>query len=386
MPAPRSDIPAASGRMPGLDGLRGLAALAVVVLHVWMYTEANRPGRSAFVDAVAGELRVAVGLFFVLSGFLLVRPWVAAGRGERRAPDVARFFAKRIARIGPAYWVALAGAFLLFHGTGHGREGGVGTLPAFALFLENMFAATRGKLDPPMWSLGIEVSFYALLPVLGWALVRAARALGAVAGPLALCGGLVAVNAAWLWAGTRGGWPPETMWTLPTYVGLFASGMGAAVLVHGRAPGRGASAALLLGGWLAVVANGWWHSPGTGFVGHVVADLPAGIGFAAVVAAVATRPPGLLASAPLRALGAVSYGVYLWHMPVLFWLRMHHALPARAVAALALVLAPTLALGAASWWLVERPAVRAIGRDRDRRARPARPRSRVGAPAAELAD
>jgi peptidoglycan/LPS O-acetylase OafA/YrhL len=162
--------------------------------------------------------------------------------------------------------------------------------------------------------------------------------------------------------------------------------MGAAVLVHGRAPGRGASAALLLGGWLAVVANGWWHSRGTGLAGHVVADLPAGIGFGAVVAAVATRPPGLLASAPLRALGAVSYGVYLWHMPVLFWLRMHHALPARAVAALALVLAPTLALGAASWWLVERPAVRAIGRDRDRRARPARPRSRVGAPAAELAD
>jgi acetyltransferase len=160
--------------MPGLDGLRGLAALAVVVLHVWMYTDANRAGRPDLVDAVVGEMRVAVGLFFVLSGFLLARPWIAAARGERPMPDVRRFAVQRIARVGPAYWVALAGAFLLFRGTGHGREAGAAALPVFALFLENMSSATRGTLDPPMWSLGIEVAFYALLPLVGWGMVAAA--------------------------------------------------------------------------------------------------------------------------------------------------------------------------------------------------------------------
>src|SRR6476661_7764082 len=148
MPAPSPHTPASAGRMPGLDGLRGLAALAVVVLHVWMYTDANSAGRPDLLDAVIGEMRVAVGLFFVLSGFLLARPWMAAGM--------------------------------------------------------------------------------------------------------------------------LGGWPPETMWTLPTYLGLFACGIGTAVLVHARRPGRALSAGLLGGGWALVAWNGWWHHDGTGLAGHVL--------------------------------------------------------------------------------------------------------------------
>jgi peptidoglycan/LPS O-acetylase OafA/YrhL len=369
--------------MPGLDGLRGLAALAVVVLHVWMYTEANSAGRSAALDAVIGELRVAVGLFFVLSGFLLARPWIAASRAERAMPDLGRYAIRRLARIGPAYWVALLGSFLLFAGTGHGRSAGADAVPVFALFLENMFAATRGRLDPPMWSLGVEVAFYVVLPIVGLVLVRAARS-RPVAGPLALCAALVGLNLAWLYAGTRGGWPPETMWTLPTYLALFACGVGAAVVAHGRRPGRGAAVALLVCGWGAVAVNGWWHSRGTGFTGHVVADLPAALGFAAVVAVVATRPAGVLASAPLRALGAVSYGVYLWHMPVLFWLQLQDLFPATALAALPLVLVPTVALGAASWWLVERPALRWV--ERAGRPHAVRTRTSIGGPAAARAE
>jgi acetyltransferase len=358
--------------MPGLDGLRGLAALAVVVLHVWMYTDANTSGRSVLVDAVIGEMRVAVGLFFVLSGFLLARPWIAAARGERARPDLGRFALKRFARIAPAYWLALAGAFVVFHGSGHGREGGPGVLPVFAVFMENMFASTRGKLDPPMWSLGIEVMFYAALPLIGWALVAAAvRSRRAVAGPLVVCAALVALNVAWMAAGTLGHWPPTTMWTLPTYLALFACGIAAAVVARDRRPGRVAGAALLGAGWLAVLVNGWWHSSGTGVPGHIVGDLPAAAGFAIVVGVVATRPPGLLASAPFRALGALSYGVYLWHYPVLYAWRLHGALPDHAGAAFVAVLVPTLAVSAASHLLVERPVLayteRALRRGHDRR-------------------
>ena len=219
----------------------------MVVLHVWMYTDANSAGPAGRPSThVIGEMRVAVGLFFVLSGFLLARPWIAAARGERPMPDVRRFAVQRIARIGPAYWVALAGAFLLFRGTGHGREAGAAALPVFALFLENMSSATRGTLDPPMWSLGDRGRVLRrCCPSPGWAMVAAAARSGrAVGGPLLVCGGLLAVNIAWMAAGMLGGWPPETMWTLPTYLGLFACGIGTAVLVHGRRPGRALVAGL----------------------------------------------------------------------------------------------------------------------------------------------
>ena len=61
--------------------------------------------------------------------------------------------------------------------------------------------------------------------------------------------------------------------------------------------------------------------------GHVVRDLPAALGFAAVVAAVAAHPPAVLSRAPLRGLGTISYGLYLWHLPVLLWLRFQGLMP-----------------------------------------------------------
>ena len=77
---------------------------------------------------------------------------------------------------------------------------------------------------------------------------------------------------------------------------------------------------------------------------------------------VATRPPGLLATAPMRALGALSYGVYLWHLPVLHVFRLHGLFPDRALVALPVVLGPTLAVAAASFVLVERPVLRVVDR------------------------
>ena len=111
-----------------MDGLRGLAALAVVVLHVWMYTDANfpKPGRTDLLDRAIGELRIAVVLFFVLSGFLLAQPWI-----NGRPPALGRYAVRRFARIAPAYWAAVIGSLALLHGTGHGRDIAVHDLPKF---------------------------------------------------------------------------------------------------------------------------------------------------------------------------------------------------------------------------------------------------------------
>jgi peptidoglycan/LPS O-acetylase OafA/YrhL len=148
------------------------------------------------------------------------------------------------------------------------------------------------------------------------------------------------------------------MVSLPAYLPVFACGIGAAVLAHGRRPGRAGAAALLAAGAALVVADSRWHVDGTGFAGHVVRDLPAAAGLAAIAVAVSLRPARLLSLPPLRFLGTISYGVYLWHLPVLLWLRTRGQLSDRPLDALVAVLLPTLAIATASWYLVERPCLR----------------------------
>ena len=153
------------------------------------------------------------------------------------------------------------------------------------------------------------------------------------------------------------------MATLPTFLPVFACGMAAAALAHRRAPSRAAWWALLVAGAALVCANAWWHHQGTGMTGHVVRDLPAALGFAAVVAAVAAHPPAVLSRAPLRGLGTISYGLYLWHLPVLLWLRFEGLLPrAGFVGPWLEVAALSVLVAIASWVLVERPVIEAAGR------------------------
>ena len=187
-------------RLPGLDGLRGLAAIGVVAVHVWMYTE-NTHGRERWplLDAAIGELRLGLMFFFVVSGFLLAGPWVRAALEGRRRPRLGRFTRQRAARVLPAYLVALVGAFAVLYGTGHAREVGLEALPVFALFAQNHVDATAGQLNPPTWSLAVEVGFYLLLPIVGWAFVRARTRARLVAICVALIGARAGV--------VRGGLP-----------------------------------------------------------------------------------------------------------------------------------------------------------------------------------
>src|SRR3954447_18052973 len=102
-------------RSASLDGLRGLAALSIFVFHGWLYTmpAPDATDRSSVGDYAAHELRLGLVAFFVLSGFLLSRPWFAAALGERRPPSLRRYLRARAARILPAYYVALAGSIVL---------------------------------------------------------------------------------------------------------------------------------------------------------------------------------------------------------------------------------------------------------------------------------
>jgi peptidoglycan/LPS O-acetylase OafA/YrhL len=269
---------------------------------------------------------------------------------------------RRFARIAPAYWAAVIGSLLLIHGSGHGRDIDLHDLPKFLLFVANVFPETRNQLDPPLWSLHIEVSFYVVLPLIGLALLRAKR-------KWLVCVALIAAGLAWTTVGALHAWPPEATWTLPTYLGAFSAGILAANL-KGSDPFR--LAAVL--GTVAVVANAVWHSGGgTGIPGHAIGDLPAALGFAAIIWSISTRPGRLLSSPPLRVLGTLSFGIYLWHMPVLYALQLHDRFPERFLPAVAWVLPFTFVLAIASWYLIEKPAIAWSGRALPKRSPSAEP-------------
>lgn len=358
-------------RAPALDALRGLAALAIVVLHAWLYTTSAAEKGDSLGDAVVHQLRLGVPLFFCLSGFLLYRGWVHAVRTGTAPPRVAEYARRRAWRIVPAYALALAGSLALLAPLGDVRGVDVPDaqlLVLFALFASNLHPETTGALDPPMWTLAVEVQFYVLLPVLAaLALARGRRsAAWLLAAPAVLLVGGTLFN---LVTAQRPG-DVVVASSVAALAPCFACGMAAAVLADARwLRGRRASALLLAGGIALVLADGAWHEGGAGTAGRVVRDLPAAAGFAAIVL-VAVRPVGgWLAARPLRVLGELSFPVYLWHMPLMLALRGAGLFPeGRPVAALAVVLLVTLPVAWLSWNLVERPALRYAGARARRRA------------------
>jgi acetyltransferase len=335
--------------------------------HAWLYTQ-PRPGAGNVAgvgDAIAHELRLGLILFFVLSGFLLFQPWVRSGLSDIAGPSLRSFVTRRAARILPAYYVALLGAIVLLWG--HDALPGVRLPPAsdlwlFAVFGQNFKDTTLLKLDPPMWTLAVEVMFYAALPALGWA---ALRLRGSLRAQLAVPLGFLALGVAYNWLLSRRPDVPDTLIrTLPAMAPYFALGMLAAVAAHGRVLGRRAVAVALLLGAAAVVADGWWAAAAAehgsrGAALRIWRDDLAAAGFAVVILAVACArsPLRALQARPMVWLGQVSYGIYLWHVPILLALKINGLLPESPVWGAAVALAPTLLVAAASWYWVERPLV-----------------------------
>ena len=370
-------------RMASIDGLRGIAALSVFVFHGWLYTmpEPRASNRSTIGDYAAHELRLGLVLFFVLSGYLLSRPWFAAALDERRPPDLRRYLRARAARIAPAYYVALIGSIGLLwglSGTPGLRLPPAAELPLFFVFAQNTSPSSVMKLNPPMWSLAVEVSFYALLPVIGWLAVRMAprrRAQALI--PLSL----LALGVAWNWWISGLGVGMTFSKTLVAMLPYFALGMLGALAMHGRKPSPAARRAMLAAGLTFVLADATIKAavPAAGIdathVFIVVRDVLSAVGFALIIAAAAAAPHGrLLGNRVLAGLGTISYGFYLWHVPVIVFLRGHGLLPLDPFVGTLVALGPVIAVSALSWFAIERPIIAWAAR-RNERARVERRRA-----------
>jgi peptidoglycan/LPS O-acetylase OafA/YrhL len=353
-------------RLASLDGLRGLAALSVFIFHGWLYTmpAPDASERSSIGDYAVHEFRLGLVLFFVLSGFLLSRPWFAAALEERRPPDLRRYMRARAARILPAYYVALAGSIALLwglSGTPGLRLPPADELPLFIVFGQNFSAASVMKLNPPMWTLAVEVSFYALLPALGWLALRLEpRRRSQALIPLSL----LAIGVLYNWSIAGQGLGMTFSKTLAAMLPYFALGMLAALLAHGRTIEMRTKRALIAAGVALVVLDAIAKAaaPASGIdataLFSVIRDVVSAIGFALVVAAVSAAPRSRIVGGPvLAALGTISYGFYLWHVPVLIGLRAYGLLPLDPVLGTAVALVPTLAVAALSWFALERPVL-----------------------------
>lgn len=365
--------PQARGFVPALDGMRGLAALGVLVTHVAFQTGEAQSGA---IGRAFGRLDLAVAVFFALSGFLLWRPHAAAARGIGRPQATVRYWISRATRILPAYWVAVTLILLFLPGAGGGYQVWLANLGLVQVFVP--LTLTEGLTQ--MWSLSVEVMFYLLLPLFAVLLVRLRGSSARFRIPLLTVVSVIALSWAFLPIPA-----PDFIhhdnW-LPGYLPWFGVGMVLAELAVGDSTWvhRLAHRRLLLTG-VALVA---FVLSCTDLAGPEGLVRPEPWQFAVKIALGAIISFSLIAPLVLRdevqhrflaspfalAIGRWSYGIFIWHLAVL-----NAVFPVFGIApfsgsffyVLALTLVLSVAVASASYALVEEPARLAVKRWENRR-------------------
>ena len=352
-----------------VHSMRGVAAISVLLYHalfkVYLKTHPDNP-----LTPYAAHLDVGVSIFFLISGFVLYRPMVAARLAGERPIDTEAYAWRRLYRIVPAYWAALAlaglaGASYIGYPTIFSADG----IPAYFGFLQIYSPDTAAGGINVAWTLCVELTFYAFLPF--WALLlRRISPQGGVRSEFAGLALLFAASFAWQVVAVQSTnvnmFGERWLEPLPNFLDQFAVGMALAVASVAVQRRRVPTWTCLLAAALAYVALATLigsHSltPGRYLLRHQLNTMVA-LGVLAPAIFVARERRRRLPA--LAFLGTVSYGIYLYHVPVMVRLAKWYGLP-RNAAELALWLTVTIVtvviLAALSWRLVERPL---IGRQR----------------------
>jgi peptidoglycan/LPS O-acetylase OafA/YrhL len=358
-----------------MDSLRAIAALAIVGYHVAPLAGALD---SSFLTAVSAQLSTGVALFFLISGFLLYRPFVLTHAAGESLPSMRAYAWRRVLRIVPAYWAALTVTGLLIAPEVFDRP------VLFYGFLQIYSPGAVFEGIPVAWTLCIEVSFYAALPLIAIALRQLSR--GSVWRTQALgVAFLFVFGLAWRCAALASDseFLRTSINTLPAYLDWFAVGMGLAVLTAWlgtreapprvvalveRAPGACWAVAAA-----ALAANAWiW---GRRYLGGAESDAAqVAVHLTELVTALGLILPAILTGTgrePVRRLlawpvllwlGMVSYGIYLWQAAALDAVGEITPLSVDVVDTslwwVPVGVAACILAGALSWYLLERHALK----------------------------
>jgi peptidoglycan/LPS O-acetylase OafA/YrhL len=362
------------------DGLRAIAACFVLLDHTSNATQAEY---NAWYGRFTSRLNLGVAIFFVISGFLLYRPFFRARWEGRPRPRVKQYLLRRALRIIPAYWLALTVAGLTLN---------------LAVFTGDWWKLYGfGQIYSPhtaregltiAWTLCIEVTFYLVLPVLAAVLARASRGRARrmiwQVDLVVLVALVLASNLFRAWAEAH---HPYLASTLPAAFDWFVPGMLLAAASVVLAEPAHASLPRAVDLVARRPAACWWAALAMFLVLAVTLDIRhilfesstvsffestydhwAQMAIAVLIVLPAVFgtelggiPRRVLALRAVSWLGIVSYGIYLWHQVVIDWLKDLGILrlglhPLPTLTAATFVLAVLCA--AVSWYGLERPLQR----------------------------
>ncbi len=351
----------------GLDGLRAGACLAVFAVHWQQITGAKGNLGPIELPNLLENGNTGVALFFLLSGLLLGLPYWRANAD--RPFSLPRYARTRAARILPAYYLCLT-ALVLVRSHWHSPQQLADTALHY-VFLHNLAEFSIYSLSDPFWTIAVQVQFYALFPLL-LLLTRPARR-----SPALGMGLLLALAAASYFAHRavmEHYQPPQTHYVLShsllAHLPLFLMGFAAGPLMPrtGDPTRRRAAWDALL--WLSaagiIAVLGIPALDERVSIPHGRYNLPYVPLLLLAIILSAPRAPlagAILEWPPVRLLGVISYGVYLYHLPCLrvlsHLMQRADASPAEHPALLAaLGLALSITAAALSWIVLERPILR----------------------------
>ncbi|RFZ65257.1 acyltransferase [Mycobacterium liflandii] len=313
-------------RVASLTGIRAVAALLVVATHAAYTTGKYTHGYWGLVSA---RMEIGVPIFFVLSGFLLFRPWVHSAVTGAPPPSLRRYTAHRVRRIMPAYVVVVLIAYVIYHyriagpNPGHSWMGLVRNLTLTQIYTDGYLGSYLHQGLTQMWSLAVEASFYVLLPFLAYLLlVVISRRRWQ---PKLVVGALLAmatITPGWLvLIHTVSLFPDGARLWLPSYLAWFLGGMLLTVLQAMKVQCYALAALPLATICYFIVATPIAGAPTTSPSALTEAVVKAC--FYTVIATLAVAPLALgdqgwysqlLASRSMVWLGEISYEIFLVHL------------------------------------------------------------------------
>jgi len=342
---------------------------------------------------------IGVPVFFALSGFLLSRPYLDAILDDRPLPDWRAFYRRRVLRIIPAYWVALTATYVWLRPDSATQAHGI-DYPLHYLLLQIYPGGTFPRGISPAWTLAVEATFYAALPALAVLAYRTLRPVRTTSKRALALLGLLAITAVasltYRSALYGAGHPLQAVLWLPGMAGEFSVGIGIATLASWARRREVARPVTELLGRHDLL---WWTLAALLLIFQSTQiGLERGLAHAnwdrelyseliriaiatCLLLPVAFGPQdrgvvrGFLRSWPVASFGVISYGVFLWHVPlieaVINWTGRHPfldwskpgmgVLSGDVVVPVVLAFVASVVAGTLSWFVVEKPLIRLGG-------------------------